>query len=63
MKKNEPLLMFTGSRNPDFFYATRFEVGDPVAFLVARGKKFLLLNDLEIDRGRKDAEVDRVVSS
>jgi Xaa-Pro aminopeptidase len=63
MRENRTaLLLFTGSHDPDFYYATRFTVGDPVPLLVLRGKKILFLSDLEIDRGRREAAVDRVVS-
>jgi len=45
------------------FYATRFRAPDPFVYLEHRGKKFLLLSDLEIDRGRREAKVDAVFSS
>jgi Xaa-Pro aminopeptidase len=44
------------------FYATRFFVPDPFLFLQQKGKKTVLLSDLEIDRGRKHATVHEVVS-
>ena len=44
------------------FYATRFRAPDPFVYLEHRGKKSLLLSDLEIDRGRRKAEVDAVFS-
>jgi Xaa-Pro aminopeptidase len=43
-------------------YATRYFVPDPFLFLQQNGKKTILLSDLEIDRGRKEAKVDEVVS-
>jgi len=46
----------------NLYWATRFLVPDPVIFVEHRKKKYLLLNDLEVDRGRKEASVDRVLS-
>jgi Xaa-Pro aminopeptidase len=43
-------------------YATRFSVPDRFLFLQRNGKKTIVLSDLEIDRGRKEAKVDEVVS-
>lgn len=44
------------------FYATRFRAPDPFVYLECRGKKSLLLSDLEIDRGRREAQVDAVIA-
>jgi len=44
------------------FYATRFRAPDPFVYLKHRGKKSLLLSDLEIDRGRREAKVDAIFS-
>lgn len=49
-------------RGADMFYATRFRAPDPFVYLEHRGKKSLLLSDLEIDRGRREAKVDAVFS-
>lgn len=43
-------------------YAARFRAPDPFVFLQAGGKKIILLNDLEIDRGRRLAPVDEVAA-
>ena len=43
-------------------YATKFFVGDPFIFLQQNGKRTILLTDLEIDRGRRQAEVDEILS-
>lgn len=45
------------------FYATRFRAPDAFVYLEHRGKKSLLLSDLEIDRGRREAKVDEIFSS
>ncbi|MBL7685549.1 MAG: M24 family metallopeptidase [Deltaproteobacteria bacterium] len=46
----------------NLYYATQFLVPDPVFYFKIRSKKYLMLNDLEIDRGRKQAQVDQVLS-
>lgn len=64
MKKgNESILIYANSEQcADLFFRTRFFAPDAYALLETRGKKILLLNDLEIDRGRATASVDRVDS-
>lgn len=56
------LLVSESIRGADMFYATSFRVSDDFAFVEHRGKKTILLSDLEIDRGRQEAAVDEVVS-
>jgi Xaa-Pro aminopeptidase len=57
-----PRLIFASSEeSADLLYATKFSVPDPVLFLQQKGKTTLLLGDLEIDRGRKEAKVDEVL--
>jgi Xaa-Pro aminopeptidase len=58
-----PRLIFASSdTSADLFYATRFDVPDPVLLLKQNGKTTLLLSDLEIDRGKKEAKVDEIVA-
>jgi Xaa-Pro aminopeptidase len=42
-------------------YGTNFSAGDPFIFLEQNGKRTIALTDLEIDRGRREAQVDEVV--
>jgi Xaa-Pro aminopeptidase len=42
-------------------YATKFWAPDPFIFLERNGKRTLVLSDLEIDRGRKQAKADEFV--
>ena len=57
-----PLLIVADSeRSADMLYATRFFAPDPFVFLEAGGSRSVLLSDLEIDRGRRDARVDEVI--
>jgi Xaa-Pro aminopeptidase len=43
-------------------YATRFFSPDAFIFLEAGGRRSVVLSDLEIDRGRRDAKVDEVLA-
>jgi Xaa-Pro aminopeptidase len=63
-KKNEPtrLIVAASEQDPDMLYATRFFAPDPFIFLEERGKRTLVLSDLEIDRARKQANADEFVS-
>ena len=65
MKKSAPenLLMVAASESDaNLYYATRFVAPDPFIFMRLHGKAYLLMNDLEVDRARKQASVDTVVS-
>jgi Xaa-Pro aminopeptidase len=62
-KDSIPRLIFASSeQSADMFYATKFSVPDPFLFLQRNGNKTIMLSDLEIDRGRKEAKVNEVVS-
>ncbi|MCC7344813.1 MAG: aminopeptidase P family protein [Deltaproteobacteria bacterium] len=56
------LMIAASESDANLFWATRFLAPDPVVFIEHRGKRYLLLNDLEVDRGKKEAEVDKVLS-
>ena len=57
------LIYAASPRSADMLYATGFHAPDAFVFLLHRGKKTILLSDLEIDRGRREAKVDEVLSS
>ena len=58
-----PRLIFASSEeSADMLYATKFSVPDAFLFLLQNGKKTILLSDLEIDRGRKQAKVDELIA-
>jgi len=59
---NLPRLIVAASESdPDQLYATGFRAPDPFVFLRERsGHTVVLLSDLEIDRGRREATVDEV---
>ncbi len=56
------LIIADSEHSPDMLYATRFFAPDPFLFLEKNGRTSILLSDLEIDRGRAQAQVDEVVS-
>lgn len=60
--KRAKLIIAASESCADMLYATRFRAPDPFIFLEARGRKMLLLSDLEVDRGRREAKVDEVAS-
>ncbi len=55
------LIVADSERDADMLYATRMFVGDPFVFLEQNGKRTILLSDLEIDRGRRQAQVDEIL--
>jgi len=55
------LIVAASETDPDMLYATRFWAPDPFIFLERKGKRTLVLSDLEIDRGRKQADADEFV--
>lgn len=64
-KKTDPqnFLMITSTEaDANLYYATRFIAPDDIIFIQVRGKKHLLMNDLEVDRARAQAKVDHVHS-
>src|SRR5262249_17845667 len=61
-KRDTPKLIVAASEtDPDMLYATKFWAPDPFIFLQRNGKRTLVLSDLEIDRGRKQANADEFV--
>ena len=56
------LIVAPSEHDADMLYATRMFVGDPFIFLEQGGKRTILLSDLEIDRGRRQAQVDEILS-
>ena len=61
-KKDQTRLIVAASENDaDMLYATRFFAPDAFIFLEQNGRRTLVLSDLEIDRGRKQAEADEIL--
>jgi Xaa-Pro aminopeptidase len=56
------LIVAASESDPDMLYATKFWAPDPFIFLQQNGKRTLVLSDLELNRGRRQAEADEFVS-
>jgi Xaa-Pro aminopeptidase len=55
------LIVAPSDTDADMLYATRIFIGDPFIFLQQKGKRTLVLSDLEIDRAKKSAKADEFV--
>ena len=63
MTDDRALLMIAASEtDSNLYYATRFIAPDPFVFLELKGERLMLMSDLELDRARSQATVDRVIS-
>jgi Xaa-Pro aminopeptidase len=60
-KAETRLIVAASETDADMLYATRFWAPDPFIFLQQNGQRTLVLSDLEIDRGRKQAKGDEFV--
>jgi len=57
------LMMYAASEyDSNLYYAVKFVVPDPFPFFRIKGKKIILMSDLELGRSQKQAKVDEVVS-
>jgi Xaa-Pro aminopeptidase len=61
-KTDARLIIATSTGNADLYYATRIFIGDPFTFFQIGNRKFMVLSDLEIDRAKRVAQVDKVLS-
>ncbi len=55
------LIIASGEGNPDLYYRTGFLTPDPYVFFEHSGESVILVNDLEVDRARKQAHVDKIL--
>ncbi|MGH7767153.1 MAG: M24 family metallopeptidase, partial [Candidatus Binatia bacterium] len=64
MRKNDETLLLVAASEGDanMLYATAFFAPDPFIFFSHRGRKYMVMSDLEIDRAKQQAEVDQVLS-
>jgi Xaa-Pro aminopeptidase len=46
----------------NLYYATKFIAPDPFVYMEVKGERLLVMSDLEMDRARAQAHVDRVLS-
>lgn len=56
------LIVADSDRDADMLYAVGMFVPDPFIYLRLRGKCHVVMNDLEIDRARKDAKHCKIIS-
>lgn len=56
------LLYAASESDPDILYPTGFFAPDPFLFVEAGGKRVVVMSDLEMDRARRQATVDTVLS-
>jgi len=66
MAKSTPtdarLIYSASDTDANMLWATRFSAPDPFIFIMKRNKRYLVMNDLEIDRAKDQAAVDKVLS-
>jgi Xaa-Pro aminopeptidase len=64
MRRNEEsrLLVAASEGDANMLYATAFFAPDPFIFFEHSGAKYIVMSDLEIDRAKEQADVDRVLS-
>ncbi len=63
MTDDRAMLMIAASEtDSNLYYATRFIAPDPFVFVQLKGERLMLMSDLEMDRARSQATVDRVIS-
>ena len=56
------LMIAASETDANLYYATRFIAPDPFIFLEIKGERLMVMSDLELDRARSQATVDRVLS-
>src|SRR5215467_259229 len=56
------LIIAASEADSNLYYACHFLAPDPFVFLEVGGRKILMMSDLEVDRARKQARVDEVLS-
>ncbi len=62
MKNKNYLIIDSSENNSDLYYKTGFFVPDSVLFLESKGKRTLVLNDLEYERGKSESKAEEVIS-
>jgi len=56
------LIYSASESDANMLWATRFFAPDPFIFILKRGKRYLVMNDLELDRAKSQAIVDKVLA-
>jgi Xaa-Pro aminopeptidase len=61
--RTDARLIYSASESDaNMLWATRFFAPDPFIFIEKRGRRYLVMNDLELDRAKSQASVDKVLS-
>jgi Xaa-Pro aminopeptidase len=56
------LFIAASEHDSNLYYATKFIAPDPFIYMEVKGERLLVMSDLEMDRARTQAAVDRVLS-
>jgi len=56
------LFIAASETDSNLYYATKFIAPDPFIYMEVKGERLLVMSDLEMDRARTQASVDRVLS-
>jgi len=56
------LIYSASESDANMLWATQFFAPDPFIFIEKRGKRYLVMSDLEMDRAKDQAQVDKVLS-
>ena len=56
------LFIAASEADSNLYYATHFIAPDPFIYFEVRGERLMIMSDLEVDRARHQATVDRVLS-
>ena len=59
---NATLFIAASETDSNLYYATKFIAPDPFIYLEVKGERLMIMSDLEVDRARHQATVDRVLS-
>lgn len=62
MRTNNLLLLADSERNADMLYAVGMFLADPFIYFQRRGRGYMVVSDLELDRARREASRCRVLS-
>ena len=62
MSTRATLFYAASESDSNLYYATRFIAPDPFLYVEIKGERLLVMSDLEMDRARHQASVDRVLS-
>jgi Xaa-Pro aminopeptidase len=56
------LFIAASEADANLYYVTKFIAPDPFIYLEIKGERIMVMNDLELDRAKSQASVDRVLS-